>query len=308
TFTRQEMRTVVCANCHVEYYFAGEGKYLTFPWENGTKIEDIARYYQEIDFKRPFKRITMIEAIKESTGYDIEGLDENGLRDVAASLKVEVTDTMGKGRIIDEIFGEKAEPHLIQPTFVIDYPVEMSPLCKKHRENPELTERFELMVNGKELCNAYTELNDPIDQLERFKDQMILSEKGDDEAMFIDMDFVRALEYGMPPTSGMGLGMDRLVMLMTNQTSIQEVLLFPQMKPEKSAKGPVVSAQEEYKLSEDEKLVLDILKDNSPVDLNTLKGQTGLSNKKWDKAIKGLSNNNLAKVEKTDKGLLVELL
>ncbi len=201
---------------------------------------------QEIDFKRPFKRITMTDAIRESTGYDIEGLDENGLRDVAACLNVEVTDTMGKGRIIDEIFGEKAEPHMIQPTFIIDYPVEMSPLCKKHRDNPELTERFELIVNGKELCNAYTELNDPIDQLERFKDQLKLSEKGDDEAMFIDMDFVRALEYGMPPTSGMGLGMDRLVMLMTNQTSIQEVLFFPQMKPEKSAKGTVVSAQKDY--------------------------------------------------------------
>ena len=201
---------------------------------------------QEIDFKRPFKRITMIDAIKESTGYDIEGMDEAGLRDVADRLNVEVDDSMGKGKIIDEIFGEKAEPHMIQPTFVIDYPVEMSPLCKKHRDNPELTERFELMVNGKELCNAYTELNDPIDQLERFQDQLKLSEKGDDEAMFIDMDFVRALEYGMPPTSGMGLGMDRLVMLMTNQTSIQEVLFFPQMKPEKSAKVTVLSAQEDY--------------------------------------------------------------
>ncbi len=155
-------------------------------------------------------------------------------------------ESMGKGKIIDEIFGEKAEPHMIQPTFIIDYPVEMSPLCKKHRDNPELTERFELMVNGKELCNAYTELNDPIDQLERFQDQLKLSEKGDDEAMFIDMDFVRALEYGMPPTSGMGLGMDRLVMLMTNQTSIQEVLFFPQMKPETKAKAPSKAKAEEY--------------------------------------------------------------
>ncbi len=199
---------------------------------------------QEIDFKSPFKRITMKDAIKESTGYDIEGLDEAGLREVAKNLNVELDDSMGKGKIIDEIFGEKAEPHMIQPTFIIDYPVEMSPLCKKHRDNPELTERFELMVNGKELCNAYTELNDPIDQLSRFQEQMKLSEKGDDEAMFIDMDFVRALEYGMPPTSGMGLGMDRLVMLMTNQTSIQEVLFFPQMRPEvASSQKPKVESQ-----------------------------------------------------------------
>ena len=263
---------------------------------------------QEIDFKRPFKRITMADAIRENTGYNIEGLDENGLRNVAKNLHVEVDDSMGKGKIIDEIFGEKAEPLMIQPTFIIDYPVEMSPLCKKHRDNPELTERFELMVNGKELCNAYTELNDPIDQLERFQDQLKLSEKGDDEAMFIDMDFVRALEYGMPPTSGMGLGMDRLVMLMTNQTSIQEVLFFPQMKPEASAQAPVLSTQEEYELSEDEEVLMNILKDNSPIDLNELKGQTGLSNKKWDKAIKGLTKNKVARVEKTDAGLLVSLV
>jgi len=253
---------------------------------------------QEIDFKRPFKRITMLDAIKESTGFDISGMDEAGLRNVAEGLNVEVDSTMGKGKIIDAIFGEKAEPHMIQPTFVIDYPVEMSPLCKKHRDNPELTERFELIVNSKEICNAYTELNDPIDQLERFQDQLKLSEKGDDEAMFIDMDFVRALEYGMPPTSGMGMGMDRLAMLMTNQSSIQEVLFFPQMKPEAKAK----------ELTEDEKLVLNLLKANSPIDLNELKDQTGLSNKKWDKAIKGLTKNNLAKVEKTDAGLLVSVV
>ena len=201
---------------------------------------------QEIDFKRPFKRISMLDAIKESTGYDIAGMDEAGLRDVADGLGAKLDDSMGKGKIIDAIFGEKAEVHMIQPTFITDYPIEMSPLCKKHRDNPELTERFELMVNGKELCNAYTELNDPIDQLERFQDQLKLSEKGDDEAMFIDMDFVRALEYGMPPTSGMGLGMDRLVMLMTNQSSIQEVLFFPQMKPEAPAKAPAMSKPEEY--------------------------------------------------------------
>lgn len=253
---------------------------------------------QEIDFKRPFKRITMLDAIKESTGFDISGMDEAGLKSVAECLNVELDESMGKGKIIDAIFGEKAEPHMIQPTFVIDYPVEMSPLCKKHRDNPDLTERFELIVNSKELCNAYTELNDPIDQLERFQDQLKLSEKGDDEAMFIDMDFVRALEYGMPPTSGMGMGMDRLAMLMTNQSSIQEVLFFPQMKPEQKAR----------ELSEDEKLVLNLLKENSPVDLNELKDRTGLSNKKWDKAIKGLTQHKLAKVEKTDEGLLVSLV
>jgi len=201
---------------------------------------------ESIDFKRPFKRISMLDAIKESTGYDIAGMSEASLRDVADCLNVELDDSMGKGKIIDAIFGEKAEPHMVQPTFVTDYPVEMSPLCKKHRDNPELTERFELIVNGKELCNAYTELNDPIDQLERFKEQLRLSEKGDDEAMFIDMDFVRALEYGMPPTSGMGLGMDRLVMLMTNQTSIQEVLFFPQMKPESKPKAQGQPSREPF--------------------------------------------------------------
>ena len=184
-----------------------------------------------IDFKRPFKRISMIDSIKEFTGIDISGMGETELRKVCADLGIEVTPEMGKGKLIDEIFGAKCEGNYIQPTFIKDYPVEMSPLCKKHRDNPELTERFELMVNGKELCNAYSELNDPIDQLERFQEQLRLSEKGDDEAMFIDMDFVRALEYGMPPTSGMGIGMDRLTMIMTNQPSIQDVLFFPQMKP-----------------------------------------------------------------------------
>ncbi len=188
---------------------------------------------KEIDFKRPFKRITMYDAIKEHTGFDISEMDEQALRTVCQKLGIECDQTMGKGKLIDEIFGEKCEGHYIQPTFITDYPVEMSPLCKKHRNNPELTERFELMVNGKELCNAYSELNDPIDQLERFQEQLRLSQKGDIEAMFIDMDFVRALEYGMPPTSGMGIGIDRLTMLMTNSVSIQDVLLFPQMKPEK---------------------------------------------------------------------------
>jgi lysyl-tRNA synthetase class 2 len=190
-----------------------------------------------ISFKRPFKRISMIDAIKEHTGIDITGMDEAALRDVCKQLGVETDESMGKGKLIDEIFGEKCEGNYIQPTFITDYPIEMSPLCKRHRENPELTERFELMVNGKELANAYSELNDPIDQLERFQEQLRLSEKGDDEAMYIDNDFVRALEYGMPPTSGMGIGMERLIMLMTNQSTIQEVMLFPQMKPEKQQKS-----------------------------------------------------------------------
>lgn len=188
-----------------------------------------------IDFKRPYPRVTMYQAIKEHTGYDIAGKSEEELRRICDQLGIETNAAMGKGKLIDEIFGEKCEHHYIQPTFIIDYPVEMSPLTKKHRNNPELTERFELMVNGKELANAYSELNDPIDQRERFEDQLRLSEKGDDEAMFIDHDFLRALEYGMPPTSGMGIGIDRLTMFMTNSPSIQDVLFFPQMKPEKKA-------------------------------------------------------------------------
>lgn len=191
---------------------------------------------KEIDYKAPYPRVTMIDSIKHFTGFDISGMNEEQLRDVCRQLGIEQDETMGKGKLIDAIFGEKCEPNYIQPTFIIDYPVEMSPLTKKHRNNPELTERFELMVNGKELANAYSELNDPIDQRERFEDQLKLSEKGDDEAMFIDQDFLRALEYGMPPTSGIGIGMDRLVMFMTGQESIQEVLFFPQMRPEKVAK------------------------------------------------------------------------
>ena len=195
-----------------------------------------------ISFKAPFPRVTMAEAIKTHTGVDIEGMDEEALRAAARQLGVEVDDTMGKGKIIDEIFGEKCEGTYIQPTFITDYPVEMSPLTKRHRSKAGLTERFELMVNGKELANAYSELNDPIDQYERFVEQMRLGEKGDDEAMIIDGDFIRALEYGMPPTSGMGIGMDRLVMLMTGQTTIQEVLLFPQMRPEKVEKRDAAEA------------------------------------------------------------------
>lgn len=204
-----------------------------------------------INFKAPYKRVTMIDAIKEKTGIDIAGMNEAQLREVCKQLGVEQDETMGKGKLIDEIFGEKCEGTYIQPTFITDYPIEMSPLCKRHRNNPDLTERFELMVNGKELANAYSELNDPIDQRGRFEDQLKLSEKGDDEAMFIDQDFLRALEYGMPPTSGMGIGMDRLVMLLTSQTSIQEVLLFPQMRPEKVVKRDALSKYTEVGIPEE---------------------------------------------------------
>ena len=198
---------------------------------NGTTEVQVGEH--TISFKAPFRRVTMLDSIKEFTGYDLNGKSEEEIFAICKELKMEVDDTMGKGKLIDEIFGEFCEGNYIQPTFITDYPIEMSPLCKRHRNNPDLTERFELMVNGKELCNAYSELNDPIDQAERFQEQLRLSEKGDDEAMFIDKDFVRALEYGMPPTSGMGIGMDRLAMLMTGQTTIQEVLFFPQMRPEK---------------------------------------------------------------------------
>lgn len=203
---------------------------------------------KEIDFKPPFKRVTMRDAILEKTGFDINGKSEEELRSFCKSVGIEVEDSMGKGKLIDEIFGEKCEGSYIQPTFITDYPIEMSPLTKRHRENPELTERFELMVNGKELANAYSELNDPIDQYERFVEQMRLADKGDDEAMIIDHDFIRALEYGMPPTSGMGIGMDRLAMLLTGQQTIQEVLLFPQMRPQKSA-----AAKEESEENQTEK-------------------------------------------------------
>ncbi len=252
----------------------------------------------EISFKAPYARVPILEAIKTHTGHDLNGKNEEEIRQVAKILGIAVDDFMGKGKLIDEIFGEKCEHNYIQPTFITDYPVEMSPLCKRHRENPELTERFELMVNGKELANAYSELNDPIDQLERFEEQMKLSERGDDEAMFIDMDFVRSLEYGMPPTSGMGIGIDRLVMFVTNNTSIQEVLFFPQMKPEKK----------KIELTEDEKIVFDHLKAQSPINLNDLKEKAALSNKKWDTAIKGLTKNKIATVVKTDDGLIVELV
>ncbi|MDF0709101.1 lysine--tRNA ligase [Flagellimonas okinawensis] len=250
----------------------------------------------EIEFKAPYPRVPILEAIKIHTGYDVAGMEEDELREVAKKLGIEVDDTMGVGKLIDEIFGEKCEHHYIQPTFIIDYPKEMSPLTKEHRTNPRLTERFELMVNGKELANAYSELNDPIDQRERFEDQLKLSEKGDDEAMFIDQDFLRALEYGMPPTSGIGIGIDRLVMLMTNNSSIQEVLFFPQMRPEKK----------QVELTEEEKAIVDILKPQGEMPLADLKGKAGLSGKKWDKSTKSLTKHGLIKVEKTEDALLVK--
>ncbi|MGM9760095.1 MAG: DUF4332 domain-containing protein, partial [Parabacteroides sp.] len=205
---------------------------------NGTTLVEVDG--KQIDFKAPYRRLPILEAIKEKTGYELEGKSEEEIRTICKELKMEIDDTMGKGKLIDEIFGEFCEGTFVQPTFIIDYPVEMSPLTKMHRSKPGLTERFELMVNGKELANAYSELNDPIDQEERFKDQLRLSEKGDDEAMFIDQDFLRALQFGMPPTSGIGIGIDRLVMLMTGQTTIQEVLFFPQMRPEKVVKKDAV--------------------------------------------------------------------
>ena len=256
-----------------------------------------------VSFKSPFKRITMLDSIKEHTGVDISKMNEFEIREVCTNLGVEVDESMGKGKLIDEIFGEKCESNYIQPTFITDYPVEMSPLCKKHRDNPELTERFELMVNGKELANAYSELNDPIDQKERFEEQVKLAEKGDDEAMFIDLDFVRALEYGMPPTSGMGIGIDRLVMFLCNQPSIQEVLFFPQMKPE-------VWQNDDQKnnLTDNEKIIFDALSKEKKMDLAELKNLSGLSNKQWDKSIKSLGKQGLTKVVKTDNSLTVEIL
>ena len=256
---------------------------------------------QAIDFKAPYKRVTMRQAIIDFTSYDIDGKSEEELFNAAREMGIAVDSTMGKGKLIDEMFGEKCEGNYIQPTFVTDYPKEMSPLCKEHRDNPELTERFELMVCGKEIANAYSELNDPIDQKERFEAQLKLAAKGDDEATeFIDYDFLRALEYGMPPTSGLGIGMDRLIMFLTDNPSIQEVLFFPQMKPEKKVL--------DIELNDEEKLVFDLLQKSDNIELNTLKDQANLSNKKWDKAVKVLTKNNLAKVSKTEQGLFIEVV
>lgn len=253
----------------------------------------------EIDFKAPYARVTMTESIKEFTGFDITNKSEKELKAAAVEMGIEVDDSMGKGKLIDEIFGEKCEANYIQPTYITDYPKEMSPLCKEHRSNSDLTERFELMVCGKEIANAYSELNDPIDQRQRFEAQLKLADRGDDEAtQFIDEDFLRALEYGMPPTSGMGIGMDRLVMFLTNNISIQEVLFFPQMKPEKK----------QLDLNENEKIIFEILQNNKTMQLSNLKTQTELSNKGWDKAIKSLTKQGLAKVSKIDNELIVEFL
>ena len=265
---------------------------------NGTTKATFGEHH--IDFKAPYPRVTMADSIKHFTGFDITGKSEDEIRQAAISMGIEVDGSMGKGKLIDEIFGEKCEGNYIQPTFITDYPKEMSPLCKEHRDNPELTERFELMVCGKEIANAYSELNDPIDQRERFEAQLKLADRGDDEAMFIDQDFLRALEYGMPPTSGLGIGMDRLIMFLTNNQSIQEVLFFPQMKPEKTAPS--------VELNDDEKAVFEILQKAESMALHELKTQSGLSNKKWDKTIKGLTKKDVAKVTKNDDGLYVEIL
>jgi lysyl-tRNA synthetase, class II len=256
----------------------------------------------KVNFKAPYARVTMTDSIKHFTGFDISGKTESELFEAAKSMNIDVDATMGKGKLIDEIFGAKCEGNYIQPTFITDYPIEMSPLCKQHRDNPELTERFELMVCGKEVANAYSELNDPIDQRERFEEQMRLSEKGDDEATgTIDEDFLRALEYGMPPTSGLGIGMDRLMMYLTNNASIQEVLFFPQMRPEKK--------QVIVELSDEEKLIVDLLKiNNNKMDLGALKIKADLSGKKWDAAMKNLSKHGMTKVELEGEYKMVLLL
>jgi lysyl-tRNA synthetase class 2 len=252
---------------------------------NGTTEATFGEH--KINFKTPYARVTMTDAIKQFTGFDISGKSEAELFEAAKSMHIEVDETMGKGKLIDEIFGAKCEGNFIQPTFITDYPKEMSPLCKEHRDNPELTERFELMVCGKEVANAYSELNDPIDQRERFEAQLKLAERGDDEAtQFIDNDFLRALEYGMPPTSGLGIGMDRLIMFLTNNASIQEVLFFPQMRPEKK----------QLDLTEDEKIIISLLKAENNQSLVQLKDKSQLSGKKWDAAMKGLAKHGLTKV------------
>ena len=272
---------------------------------NGTYEVQVGDHV--INFKAPFKRVTMLDSIKEFTGYDLTGKNEDEIRAICKELKMEVDETMGKGKLIDEIFGEFCEGNYIQPTFITDYPVEMSPLTKRHRSNPDLTERFELMVNGKELCNAYSELNDPIDQADRFKEQLCLSEKGDDEAMFIDQDFIRALEYGMPPTSGMGIGMDRLVMLMTGKTTIQEVLLFPQMRPEKVAKRDTADKYTAIGVPQE---WVEVLQKAGFLTVEAMKGANpgkmmqeicGL-NKKYKLGLKNPSNEEIAAwIEATDK-------
>ncbi|MBM3917745.1 MAG: lysine--tRNA ligase [Sphingomonadales bacterium] len=264
---------------------------------NGTTIAQFGNH--SIDFKAPYKRVTMRQAIIDFTGFDISGKSEEELRTAARNMGIEVDDTMGKGKLIDEIFGEKCEGNYIQPTFITDYPKEMSPLCKVHRENPSLTERFELMVCGKEVANAYSELNDPIDQRERFEEQLKLQERGDDEAMFIDQDFLRALEYGMPPTSGLGIGMDRLIMYLTNNPSIQEVLFFPQMRPE--VQTPKVQ------LNETETAIYQRMQKATQMLLGELRAEFEISNKLWDTSIKTLTKNQLLTVFKENDLLLVKV-
>lgn len=252
-----------------------------------------------IDFGKPFERLTIFGAIEKYTGIDISQMNEEELFKTAKELGTEVEKSMGSGKLIDEIFGEKVEHLLIQPTFIMDYPLSMSPLTKKHRDNPALTERFELIVNGKEIANCYSELNDPIDQRERFEEQVKLMERGDDEAMFIDEDFITALEYGMPPTAGIGIGIDRLVMLLTNNSSIQEVLFFPQMRPEKKV--------ETVKLTDNELAVKTILSENGTLEINDLKSRIELSNKQWDKTLKGLAKHGITNVRKEDDVVSVSL-
>ena len=252
----------------------------------------------KISLKAPFKRITMREAIIEFTGFDIDGKNENELRDACISNGITTNPSMGKGKLIDELFGEKCEGNYIQPVFITDYPIEMSPLCKKHRSNPELTERFELMINGKEIANAYSELNDPIDQRERFEEQMLLSEKGDDEAMFIDQDFLRALEYGMPPTAGMGIGIDRFVMLLTNNPSIQEVLFFPQMRAENNAQTTP--------FSDNEKQILETFNNEKTQEISVLRSKVEMSNKAWDSTTKNLVKLGCIRISKSGDVVMVE--
>ena len=253
----------------------------------------------KISFKAPYKRVTMRQSIIDFTGFDIQGKSEEELRAACLSMGIPADETMGVGKLIDEIFGEKCEGNYIQPTFITDYPKEMSPLCKEHRDDPSLTERFELMVCGKEIANAYSELNDPIDQRERFEEQVRLAQKGDDEAgEFIDYDFLRSLEYGMPPTSGLGIGMDRLIMYLTNNPSIQEVLFFPQMRPE----------VKKVALADNEKVIFDIISKEKSMELSSLKSSAGLSGKQWDLGIKALTKMGLVAVTKTDDLLTVELV
>ena len=253
---------------------------------------------KKISFKKPFKRMSIYDAIKKYTGYDISNMQEDKIREICKKMSIEITDQMGEGKLIDAIFGNKCAKEIINPTFITDYPKSMSPLTKEHRDDSNLTERFELIINGMEIANAYSELNNPIDQLNRFEEQLKLSEKGDEEAMFIDKDFVKSLEYGMPPTSGIGIGIDRIIMLMTNHKSIQEVLFFPQMKPENSG----------IDISEEASKILNVIKNNKELNIDDLKSKFDFSNKKWDKFLKELREKDLITViENKENQILVKL-